>query len=161
MGLEKTLFINHQIGPKLNWLAISSNLALVVFISTLITVIITYFIEGKFYIDFISFLLSAIAATVTLYMSKTTVSIKFDEDNEILIITQKNGFEKLISKRIAIENSDLSPLYKESGELEFDFMNAYSYTRISSTQKGVSKKNVQAIYTLMRDKFGLKVRILN
>ncbi|MCC4214693.1 hypothetical protein [Leeuwenhoekiella parthenopeia] len=160
MKIEKTLFINHQPSPRLNRLSVTINLGVIIFISTLIGLFITYFVEGKFYLGFISFILSAIAAIIKIYTTKTTISIKFDEDNRLLIITQKNGFEKLRSKRMAIDNTDLSPLSKESGELKFDFISAYSIIPISSAQKGVSKTDVRNMHKLMRDKFGLMVRRL-
>lgn len=139
---------------------IAANILFIILISTAISLTTNYFLIGDLIIDISTFLIIAVVAIIKLYLTKTLLLIEFDSVQNLLIVTQKNGFEKIYLKKLDINKTHLSPITKEFGELEFDFVETFRYTRISSKQKGISKSDVNDLHQIMQDEFGLVVQKL-
>lgn len=156
----ENIFINKIKGPKIKWRIIVLNLVLIILISTLPILLIIFLIKGKIEIQLISLIAIILAATFRLIFLKNVVSIRFDSNTQTLIINQKNGFEIPYSKKLNLEETDLSPITENKNELEFDLLGKNKFIRIGSNQRGIAKSDVISIHNYLQEKFDLKVIII-
>ena len=119
-----------------------------------------FFIKGKIEIELIPLIVIILAAPFRLIFLKNVVSIQFDSNSQTLIINQKNGFEVPYSKKLNLEETDLSPITENKNELEFDLLGKNKFIRIGSNQRGIAKSDVISIHNYLQEKFDLKVIII-
>ncbi|MEO2079286.1 MULTISPECIES: hypothetical protein [Leeuwenhoekiella] len=156
----ENIFINKIKGPEIKWRTIVLNLVLIILISTLPILLINFLIEGKIEIKLILLIVIILAAPFRLIFLKNVVSIQFDSNSQTLIINQKNGFEVPYSKKLNLEETDLSPITENKNELEFDLLGKNKFIRIGSNQRGIAKSDVISIHNYLQEKFDLKVIII-
>ena len=156
----ENIFINKIKGPEIKWSTIVLNLVLILLISTLPILLINFFIKGKIEIELIPLIVIILAVPFRLVFLKNVVSIRFDRNTKTLIINLKNGFEVPYSKKLNLEETDLSPITENNDELEFDLLSKNKFIRIGSKQRGIDKSDVIAIHNYLQEKFDLKVIII-
>ena len=156
----ENIFINKIKGPEIKWRTIVLNLVLIILISTLPILLINFLIEGKIEIKLILLIVIILAAPFRLIFLKNVVSIQFDSNSQTLIINQKNGFEVPYSKKLNLEETDLSPITENKNALEFDLLGKNKFIRIGSNQRGIAKSDVISIHNYLQEKFDLKVIII-